>query len=190
VWYLVGLLVWVIAPFAIGWHATTVMSDSMSPGIAAGDLAVVRPVSADQLRAGQVVQFDDPDHAGRLRLHRLVKIQGDTLTTKGDANARSDSSQVTANTVHGVGVLRVSGIGIPVKAFTEHNYLFFALLAIAAIVLIAGTRLDHAYDWIPVDDEPGEETTHESWAHQMDDDRFDGLLDLVGSGSGGHSASP
>ncbi|AAT89854.1 signal peptidase I [Leifsonia xyli subsp. xyli str. CTCB07] len=190
VWYLVGLLVWVIAPLAIGWHTTTVMSGSMTPAIAAGDLVVVRPVPADQLRAGQVIQFDDPDHPGQLRLHRLVKIKGDTLTTRGDANAQSDSSPVAANTVHGIGVLRVSWIGIPVKAFAEHNYLFFVVLAVGAVLLVVGTRLDHAYDWIPVEDEPGEETTHETGAHRTDDGRFDGFLDLVGSGHSGRSASP
>ncbi|WP_043993421.1 signal peptidase I [Leifsonia xyli] len=201
VWCLVGLLVWGIAPFAIGWHATTVMSGSITPAIRAGDLVVIRPVSAGQLRAGQVVQFDDPDNPGRLRLHRLVKIQGDTLTTKGDANAHSDSSPVTAGMVHGVGVLRVPGVGIPVKAFAEHNYLLLAVLVLAVLALLVGTRLDHAYDWLPTDDGPEEEPTRETPTpatnhnhdHDHDHDGLEDLLELVdlaASRNTTHDASP
>ncbi|PZF55582.1 signal peptidase I [Curtobacterium sp. MCSS17_008] len=110
-----GLLFWAAAPMLIGWHSTTVMTGSMEPSLHVGDVVVSKPVAPRELRRGQVLLFDDPDHAGVLRLHRFDALGSDgTLTTKGDANPQADSTPITRSAVHGVGYLRVPLIGAPI----------------------------------------------------------------------------
>ncbi|WIB15791.1 signal peptidase I [Curtobacterium sp. MCPF17_050] len=154
---LVGVAFWGIAPLALGWHTTTVMTGSMQPTLLPGDVVVSKPVPAHDLRAGQVLLFPDPDHAGVLRLHRLhdVDARGE-LVTKGDANPEADSTAVTRSSVVGVGYLRVPLVGLPVVWAAEHRTVPLVALA-AGIVVLAGfavvpavrTRTDDPTDRLP-----------------------------------------
>ena len=138
---LVGVVFWGIAPLALGWHTTTVMTGSMQPTLLPGDVVVSKPVPAHDVRAGQVLLFPDPDHAGVLRLHRLqdVDAHGD-LVTKGDANPEADSTAVARSSVVGVGYLRVPFVGLPVVWAAEHRTAPLVVLA-AGIVVLAGTAV-------------------------------------------------
>lgn len=106
---------WAAAPTVLGWMPTTVMTASMSPAIEVGDVVVSRPVPRDAVTVGRVVLATDPDWPGRLRLHRVTEVDaaGD-LVTKGDANPSADSSPLHPDSVHGVGVLRVPWVGLPI----------------------------------------------------------------------------
>jgi signal peptidase I len=107
-------LFWSALPTLWGWTATTVMSDSMAPSVRAGDIVVAMPLADPAVSLGHVVLVDDPDHEGRLRLHRLVGMTPDGLfTTQGDANANADSTPVTADAVRGLAVIRVPALGLP-----------------------------------------------------------------------------
>jgi signal peptidase I len=130
---LLGLLA--TAPVAFGQISTTVMSDSMEPGLRSGDVVILRPVTSNHVRLGQVVLVDDPDYPGRLRLHRLLDVRHGDLVLKGDANATPDSSYVSAKRLHGVGWLRVPWIGLPVLWMRDHDYLPLALAALALVLL-------------------------------------------------------
>lgn len=112
---ILGLALWAVGPALLGWQLTTVVSDSMRPAIAAGDVIAARPVDAERLQPGQVLLFPDPDHASRLRLHRYERSSdAGAIITKGDANPQVDSSQIDGADVRGVGVLRVPLFGLPV----------------------------------------------------------------------------
>lgn len=111
------LLVWAVAPSLWGWQGTVVMTGSMQPRLAPGDIAVARPVAPEELRLGQVLLVDDPDHPGRLRLHRLVDVQDGRLVLRGDANPADDSSTVGYADVHGVAVLRIPLLAGPAVAW-------------------------------------------------------------------------
>lgn len=71
-----------------------VASPSMEPGIDTGDIVVIRPESAMDLRAGQVVVLPVPDRGDTMYVHRLTSVdrRGDQVivTTKGDANEAAD----------------------------------------------------------------------------------------------------
>ncbi len=117
---LLCLTAWSLLPAALGLQCTTVMSDSMAPGIRAGDVVASRPVTGADLRSGSVrlgsvLLVDDPDHPGRLRLHRWVGEREDALVLRGDANHGADSSSVRPAAVRGVGVLRIPIAGLPVR---------------------------------------------------------------------------
>lgn len=136
-----GMLFWAVVPMAIGWHSTTVMSGSMEPALHVGDVVVSKTVEPHELRKGQVLLFEDPDHAGVLRLHRFDALNADgTLTTKGDANPGADSTPITRAAVDGVGYLRVPFIGTPITWAARGDTaaltgLGAALLAVAALAV-------------------------------------------------------
>jgi signal peptidase I len=132
---LAGVAFWGIAPMVLGWHSTTVMTGSMQPTLVPGDVVVSKPVAPHDVRAGQVLLFPDPDHAGVLRLHRLQDVDPHgELVTKGDANPDADSTSVPRSSVVGVGYLRVPLVGLPVVWNAEHRT--DRLLALGAVVLV------------------------------------------------------
>jgi signal peptidase I len=111
---IVALLLWSVLPTVVGFQSTTVMSGSMAPQLEVGDAVIVRHIDASMLTPGQVLLVDDPDHPGRLRMHRLVAVRQDgRLVTKGDANGGDDSSTVGIDAVHGAGFLRIPFAGLP-----------------------------------------------------------------------------
>ena len=140
---LLGLAFWAVAPLVLGWQPTTVMTGSMEPRIQVGDVVVARPVAETSLQPGQVLLFDDPDQAGHLRLHRFAEPGVDGLVvTKGDANPELDSTPVERSAVHGVAMVRVPAVGLPVVWAREGQWSRLALVAAAFAVVLALTTLD------------------------------------------------
>lgn len=130
---IVSLGILAISPALFGHTSTVVMSDSMAPGIRAGDVVAVRPTPARSIRVGMVVLVDDPSFPGRLRLHRVAERTGDGFVLKGDANEQRDPTPVRATAVHGVGYLRVPFIGLPVLWLRTGRGLL-AALSVGALV--------------------------------------------------------
>lgn len=140
----VGLLVACsILPTVLGWSSSVVLTGSMEPALAAGDVLVTRPVDADQLRTGQVLLVDDPDRPGELRSHRLQRVRPDgQLVLRGDANPTPDSTLVARSAVHGAGALDVPAVGLPVVWWNEHRFAPLALAAVALVLASRACRLD------------------------------------------------
>jgi len=138
---LVFFALWAALPALLGWQPTTVSSGSMMPRLHVGDVAVARPLSGPPVLQ-QVLLFDDPDHPGRLRLHRFVRVddQGQ-MVTRGDANAGDDSSPVSPEDVRGVAVLRVPAVALPIVWLREGQWFRVALAAAGLVLLLAGSRL-------------------------------------------------
>lgn len=69
----------------------SVQTGSMAPAIMTGDAVMVRPVTEDELRTGDVVSFYSPTEPGLVVTHRVVSIddQGQ-VTTRGDSNTDED----------------------------------------------------------------------------------------------------
>lgn len=138
-----GLAFYAAAPAVIGWHPTTEMTASMMPRIRTGDVVVSVPVAAEAIQVGKVILFDDPDHPGKLRLHRFVEWgDGGMLRTAGDANPQPDSTPVHPSAVWGVGMLRVPWVGLPILWIREGQWLFVALVSAGLTLLIGLTGLD------------------------------------------------
>jgi signal peptidase I len=131
-----GCLFWSALPSLWGWKTTTVMSDSMAPTVRAGDIVVAMPHSDPATLIGRVLLFDDPDHPGLLRLHRLVSLATDgMLITRGDANATADSSPIAAADVRGVAVMRTPMLGMPYVWAREGRWELILAAAAAAVAL-------------------------------------------------------
>lgn len=138
----VALALWAALPAAIGWKPTTVSSGSMLPRLEIGDVAVSRPLQSPPTLE-QVLLYDDPDHRGRLRMHRFVRVddQG-RIVTKGDANPNEDSTPITPEAILGVGVLRVPYIGLPIVWAREAQWSRVAGTVAVLLLLMAGAGLD------------------------------------------------
>jgi signal peptidase I len=131
-----GCLFWSALPSLWGWKTTTVMSDSMAPSVRAGDIVVAMPHSDPATLLGRVILFDDPDHPGLLRLHRLVAPNADgMLVTRGDANAAADSSPIAPADVRGVAVMRTPALGMPYVWAREGRWELILAAAAAAVGL-------------------------------------------------------
>jgi signal peptidase I len=140
---LLGLLLWAAGPALIGWTPTTVMTGSMEPRISPGDIIVAKPVAESSIHKGQVLLFDDPDHADHLRLHRyLDNGTGTSIVTKGDANPEADSTPIERSAVVGVGFLRVPYLGTPFVWAAGHQYGHLIVAGSVLLLLLAASRLD------------------------------------------------
>jgi len=128
------LLLWAALPTALGWTPSTVVSDSMRPAVAAGDVVVAMPVPPDEVRRGQVVLVVRPDDEGYL-LHRVHDTPRGRLELKGDANPTPDGHLVDRADVHGIGVLRVPVVGLPVVWSRNRDT---AALGVAGIGVVLG----------------------------------------------------
>jgi signal peptidase I len=103
-----------VAPRLVGWHATTVMSNSMAPSLYTGDIVITSPVSGP-VEPGDVIRFADPARPDRHILHRVVALAADgTVLTAGDANGAADSAAVPVAGIDGTLRLHVPGLGLPV----------------------------------------------------------------------------
>ncbi|PYF97781.1 signal peptidase, endoplasmic reticulum-type [Georgenia satyanarayanai] len=140
---LAGLLVWTVLPVLIGWQPAVVLSGSMEPAIRTGDVVVTREVPASRLRPGQVLLADAPGEEDSRLLHRFDSTDDDgAIVLQGDANAAPDTMPVTADAVHGVGVLRVPWVGLPYAWTVQGRYLPLALsvLVLGACLVLGRVR--------------------------------------------------
>ena len=109
---------------------------SMAPGIPAGSLAVVREISAGEIRIGDVVTVDRP---GQLPItHRVQSVEpgeGATrvITMKGDANLAADPAPYQVDRVRLV-LWSVPGLAYPVAAAANPLVLGGTTLAVSALV--------------------------------------------------------
>ena len=94
-------------PFGIG--MATVLSGSMEPTLSVNDVIIVRESASYNIN--DIVVYD----SGReLIVHKIVQKNGDTLTTKGDANNISDDP-ISAEAVKGKVVFSIPYAGVAVK---------------------------------------------------------------------------
>jgi signal peptidase len=141
---LVALLVAGTAPSIMGFESFVVYSGSMEPAIKTGDIAVVGPVKADQLKVGDVITYRTAANPDVVVTHRLVEVQTDaaghlTFQTKGDANEIQDLVQVDQGALLGRVVYALPRLGylVDFSKRTEGKLLFIALPG----VLLAGDYL-------------------------------------------------
>jgi signal peptidase I len=123
-----------------------VLSPSMRPAFAPGDLLITRAEPARDVRVGQVVALPVPDAPGQRYVHRIVSVThklGDpVVVTKGDNNPTKDPQalRITSNDVPLV-VGHVPGAG-RLALVTRGAPLRIAIFAfIAGCILVSVKRL-------------------------------------------------
>jgi signal peptidase len=96
-----------------GGELLAVRTGSMEPGMAPGDLVVSRKADPRTVRRGDVITVRVPSAGNVLVTHRVVKVSknGNTFTTKGDANDKADPFVTTGDNVLGRQWFAVPGVG-------------------------------------------------------------------------------
>jgi len=133
------LLIAIVVPFVIyavpavvgADHSFVVLTASMTPAIAPGDVVVVADRGPATIAEGDVITFTRGNNEVPVT-HRVTAVTegagGLAFETKGDANSDVDSSLVPAGSVIGTVILTIPYIGYVVQ-FTNTPYGFVALVA-------------------------------------------------------------
>ncbi|OPX89158.1 signal peptidase I [Pelotomaculum sp. PtaB.Bin117] len=105
------LLVW----FSVGifaYYPSVILSGSMMPGIKRGDIVLLRKITGDEVRIGDVIHF----HRDKMLItHRVLEIKEDhgvkVFRTKGDNNSGPDPELVSPQQVKGKVIFVIPKIG-------------------------------------------------------------------------------
>jgi signal peptidase len=120
-----------------GYQTFTILSGSMEPAIATGDLVVDERISAQDARVGDVITFLEPG-TRRLVTHRLVhkRIARDRayMRTRGDANNAPERWSIPANGQMGRVAFRVPKGGYA-SAYVHQRDLQLMLVVVPAVLL-------------------------------------------------------
>lgn len=137
-----AIVVVLVSTHFFGYDVLTIRSFSMEPSLSKGDLVVTRPVTIEDVKAGQVVLFEEGRDTKILVAHRvqnLVEFEtkvvnattGTTtvakqtlLRTKGDANKEADQQLVDAASLRGRVWFTLPGAGTLFDNFSLQNVLF------------------------------------------------------------------
>ena len=111
----VGLALLVTAPRLVGVTPFTILSGSMQPAYAVGDVVLDERIAPTEARPGDVVTFTDPSRQGATVTHRVERLTRNgaqvTFVTRGDANNASETWAVAANGTVGRVRMRVPKVG-------------------------------------------------------------------------------
>lgn len=99
-------------PDFMGYKPFIVLSGSMEPVFYAGDLALVREISPDELNRGDIIAFREGNAVVTHRIMDIISEEGERrYVTKGDNNNVEDQIKVTDEKIEGKYLLNLSGLG-------------------------------------------------------------------------------
>lgn len=112
-------------PFGVG--ISVVLSGSMEPELSVDDVIIVK--KTDDFGVDDMVVFNDH---GILVVHRVISIDGDNITTKGDANNTADEP-ITRDVVKGKVIKVLPGAG---KALNILKSPLVVILVVGGAILL------------------------------------------------------
>ncbi|MEE1186482.1 MAG: signal peptidase I [Acutalibacteraceae bacterium] len=110
-------------PMPLGYGVTVVLSGSMEDTLSVDDLVIIK--KTDEFKENDIVVYQD---GNSLVLHRIINIDGDTVTTKGDANNVADAP-IQKSQIKGVLVYDIPRLGAVVHIIRKPIFLFIILAA-------------------------------------------------------------
>lgn len=103
-------------PHLLDYRTATMLTESMRPAIASGDVVVLRSQPVADVRPGQLLTFSAPVPGSPVLTHRVTSVSttggATTVTTRGDANDADDPWRAQlqgAEAWHGVAVVPYVG---------------------------------------------------------------------------------
>ena len=110
-------------PMPFGYGMSVVLSGSMESRLSVDDLVIIK--ATDNYKVNDIVLFQD---GNSLVIHRIIEIDGDTVTTKGDANNTADEP-INKSQIKGVLVYDIAGLGAVVNILKQPVSVFIILVA-------------------------------------------------------------
>lgn len=114
-----------------------VQTPSMGTTAPVGTLVLTTPVSASDVKVGDVITFHPPTESGEVFTHRVVAIGADGISTRGDINGATDPWRLHQADLVGSATTILPGVGWLVRALP-------ILLVGAAFVLLATALVSNA----------------------------------------------
>ena len=113
------------------YKVSLVLSGSMEPDISVNDLVILK--STDKFNVNDIVSYKDT--SGKVVMHRIIKIDGNKVITKGDANNVSDK-EIDKSQITGIYVYNIKYLGKIIKLIKTPIGLLLVLLLIVLIIFI------------------------------------------------------
>ena len=127
-------------PTPFGYGAAVVLSGSMEPEFSKGDLIVVK--ETDEYVEKDIVVFQSVDS---LIVHRIIKLDGETVTTQGDANDTADEP-IDISLLKGKVIFHIPFVGNIVNFLKTPVGTILTLIAAIALIEIPRLREKEADD--------------------------------------------
>ena len=133
-----------VLPRTGAYRTLTVLSGSMRPAFAPGDMVVAKPVSTEQVKLGDVLVYQIPVGDHHVESHRIVQIMERrpnlVVRTKGDANDSADpwTAVLSGDRVWTVrrAVPHVGQAIVWLRSPTQHKVTTFLLPAVIALLFL------------------------------------------------------
>lgn len=123
-------------------HSFVVLSGSMQPSMAPGDVVIVRSAPAEVIGGGDVITFRD---GSDITTHQVVDVEqtaeGPVFTTKGTANDAVDPRPIPADSVVGTVWFVIPWVG-HVVLFAKTKLGAFVLVGVPGILLVVSELYD------------------------------------------------
>lgn len=110
-------------PMPFGYGMSVVLSGSMESRLSVDDLVIIK--ATDDYKVNDIVLYQDGDS---LVIHRIIEMDGDTVTTKGDANNVADAP-IHKSQIKGVLVYDIARLGAIVNLLKQPVSVFVLLAA-------------------------------------------------------------
>lgn len=138
-----------LIPTAFSGSLAIVRSSSMEPAMRAGALAVMLPVDAEDVEAGDIIAFDPPwdPNPDVTVSHRVIGVyyydEQILFDTKGDATEDSDPEYVPAQSVHGRVLFSIPYLGYAANSIIGYvrTWLGFVTLVCIPMVILVGSTI-------------------------------------------------
>ncbi|MBR2988378.1 MAG: signal peptidase I [Clostridia bacterium] len=134
-------------PSFFGYNFYLVLTDSMTPEIQPNDLVIAKQVDKSQLKVGDDIVFvsKNPDSLGVKLVHRIIRIEGETITTRGiklngDGTPLPEDQPITE--VLGRVEFHSTFLGLLPAAFTRHPQIAFGILIGVMVLLVIMLFID------------------------------------------------
>lgn len=127
--------------FVPGYDLYLVRSESMTPAIHMGDLIINGPIGGPingQIEEGAVITYEQDK---KLITHRVLSVEGRTLTTKGDAVEDPDPWSVAMSSVRSVYLFKIPFVGY-LTSFVQTKMGWFIMIIIPAALLVGWLAKD------------------------------------------------
>jgi len=143
---LFALALTLITPIWWDLEFRSVASGSMEPAIPLGSVAVVVPVDATAIEAGDIVTFRSPENPSLVVTHRVVEVNGPPearlYRTKGDANNEVDLEPIPEESILGQVRLHIPYLGYLAQYIrTRQGWIYLVLVPGGAMVLMELVRI-------------------------------------------------
>lgn len=128
----------IVLPKLIGWQSFVVLSGSMEPTYHVGSLIYVKPVSPQEVRAGDPITYHMPDET-TVVTHRAVRIdtQKQCFYTKGDANNTEDGSATPFSRLIGKPMFSIPALGFAISFINTKQGFILAVTGIVCLLILA-----------------------------------------------------